>query len=166
MGSLKLFPSGMNFLCLNYHPIDCVLCISYSPFYMGRGSGFNQLLWINNKNMKRKFLRLLVSFQRWDRLRGKWCELEGVFQGGFCSVSVKISCLAHLSEKTKVLALTSDPCKAACIAARCSHAIRGKGGGACKSMRLALEFCGQIYNFFVLMCFPPLWTVNCVVYLN
>lgn len=55
-------------------------------------------------------------------------EFEGVFRGGFCRVSVKISCLALLSEETQVLALTPDPCEAACIAARCSHAIGGREG--------------------------------------
>lgn len=59
-------------------------------------------------------------------------EKEGIrrvfFRGGFCSVSVKISCLALLSEETQVLAVTPDPCEAACIAARCSHAIGGREG--------------------------------------
>lgn len=89
--------------------------------------GFDLIVWINKKNMKRKFLGLLACFQHWGRLKGKWCALQS-FSRGLASVSMKISCLAHLSEEREALALTPDPSKAACIAARHSHAIGGKGG--------------------------------------
>lgn len=65
--------------------------------------------------------------------KGKTTRIRGCFSGGFCSVSVKISCLAHLSEERQALALASDPCKAACIAARRSHAT-GVKGKACKEV--------------------------------
>lgn len=68
---------------------------------------------------------------------------------------MKISCLAHSSEQTQVLALTPDPCEAAGIAARCSHAIGGRGvgwGGARQWARLALEFHGQTCKMFLLWC--------------
>lgn len=59
-------------------------------------------------------------------------RIKGSFARGLGSVSVKISCLAHLSEQRAVLALTPDPSEAAFIAARHSHATGGKeerGGG-------------------------------------
>lgn len=59
----------------------------------------------------------------------KMMRITGSFSRGLGSVSVKISCLAHSSERRAVLALTPDPSKAASTAARHSHAIGGKVGG-------------------------------------
>lgn len=62
----------------------------------------------------------------------KMMRITGSFSRGLGSVSVKISCLAHLSEERAVLALTPDPSKAAFTAARHSHAIGGKEEGTCQ----------------------------------
>lgn len=56
-------------------------------------------------------------------------RIKGSFSRGLASVSVKISCLAHLSEQRAALALTPDPSEAAFIAARHSHATGGRGWG-------------------------------------
>lgn len=61
-------------------------------------------------------------------------HITGSFSRGLGSVSVKISCLAHLSEQRAVLALTPDPGKAAFIAARHSHATGGKEGGRARRL--------------------------------
>lgn len=66
---------------------------------------------------------------------------------------MKISCLAHLSEEREALALTPDPSKAACIAARHSHAIGGRGEGGGHAGRLdkgTLEFSGRTHKFFLI----------------
>ena len=76
-------------------------------------------------------------------------RIRGCFSGGFGSVSVKISCLAHLSEEREVSALTPDPGKAASIAARLSHAIGGKEGEHARRLdKGTLEFSGQTHKFF------------------
>lgn len=69
----------------------------------------------------------------------KMMRITGSFSRGLASVSVKISCLAHLSEERAVLALTPDPSKAASTAARHSHATGGKEGGGGHARRLDKE---------------------------
>lgn len=61
-------------------------------------------------------------------------RIKGSFSRGLGSVSVKISCLAHLSEQRAVLALTPDPSEAAFFAARHSHATGGKEGGCARRL--------------------------------
>lgn len=44
--------------------------------------GFDQILWINKKNMKRKFLGLLECVQHWGKLKGKMmCIRVGFLKG-------------------------------------------------------------------------------------
>lgn len=59
-------------------------------------------------------------------------HINGSFSRGLGSVSVKISCLAQLSEQRAVLDSTPDPSEAAFIAARHSHVTGGKGGEMCQ----------------------------------
>lgn len=77
-------------------------------------------------------------------------RITGCFSRGFASVSMKISCLAHLSEEREVLALTPDPGKAASIAARHSHAIGERGEHAQGLDKGTLEFSGQTHKFFLI----------------
>lgn len=100
----------------------------------GLGSlGFDQILWINMKNMKRKFLGLfLACVQHGGELKWKMMRIRVCFSRSFSCVSVDISCLALLSEEREAFALTPDPGKATSIAAKHSHAIPGEGGVVCQ----------------------------------
>lgn len=93
--------------------------------------GFDQLLWVNKKNMKRKFLGFLACAQNGASQEGKRRALESVPRGASAAFPWIYPVWPTCLKKREALALTPDPEKAASIAPRHSHAMQG-GRGVCQ----------------------------------
>lgn len=106
----------------------CVVYMGYVPCVWHRQVRIWSDLVDKQEEYEEKIPWTFGVFPTLRQAKRKMMRIRGCFSRGLGSVSVKISCLAHLSEEREVLALTLDPSKAASIAARHSHAIGGKGG--------------------------------------
>lgn len=121
---------------------------SYSPSGVA-GGGFDQLPWINNRNMKKKIPLTLGEFPALRRTKRKMMWIRGCFSRGFLQRFRENILSGPLVWGDA--SLSSDPWPLQGGMDRCEvfTCHRGKGGGeACQWARLALEFHGQICKMF------------------
>lgn len=115
--------------------------------------GFDLIVWINKKNMKRKFLWLLACFQHWGRLKGRKMMRITEFLRGFGQRFHENILSGPLVWGERSLSFDPWPQQGGmycCEAFTCHWGKGGRGEHAGRLDKGTLEFSGRTHKFFLI----------------